>query len=91
MVNEPRVLYRVKLGPQHTPTGNTRHIVRGEPMEAPTQLRISQFPGEKQVYLYYCDDTGFELNDTFHDTVERAMSQAEFEFRVRPDEWEAVS
>jgi hypothetical protein len=86
----PRVLYRVKLGAQHRPTGFTRHIVHGEPMEAPTHLRISQFPGEKEVYLFYCDDTGLELSDTLHDTVALAMEQADLEFCVRPDEWEAV-
>jgi hypothetical protein len=87
----PRVLYRVQLGSQHLPTGFTRHIIHGEPMEMPTELRIAQFPGAHEVYLFYCDDTGLELSDTLHETVARAMEQAELEFCVRPDDWETVS
>jgi hypothetical protein len=31
------------------------------------------------------------MTDTYHDSIEDAMAQADFEFEVRPDEWESVT
>jgi hypothetical protein len=50
-------------------------------------LRISQYVGDPGFYLLYLDAEGNELTDTYHETLEKAMSQAEWEFDVRPDEW----
>jgi hypothetical protein len=33
------------------------------------------------------DEDGNEMNDTFHETLEGALEQARFEFRVPPHEW----
>jgi hypothetical protein len=59
-------------------------------MPIPTELRIVQYDGDKEVYLFYCDDAGRQMSDTLHDTVEEAMKQGEWEFAVRPDEWESM-
>lgn len=79
------ILYRFERTARHAPTGRTRHSVNGAPMPVPSELRIVRH-GE-EVYLFYCDSSGTETTDTLHDSVEGAMAQAEFEFRVRPDEW----
>jgi len=34
------------------------------------------------------DEAGTELADTYHDTIEQAISQAEFKFGVKQNEWE---
>ena len=55
-------------------------------MPHPAMLRIVKY-GDSGVYLYYCDEAGGEYTDTWHETIARAIEQAEFEFNVRPQEW----
>ena len=79
---------------KHRPTGNTRHYY-GSPLDpdeqvpvpVPTTLRIVQYDGEAAFYLLYLDAAGNELTDTWHQTLDDAKHQAEFEFNVAPDEW----
>ena len=49
-----------------------------------------RFEGSAGYYLLYLDSEGNELTDTYHDTLESAFDQAEWEFRVQPAEWEEV-
>jgi hypothetical protein len=63
----------------------TRHTVGGEPMAAPAALEIVE--RDSAYYLLYLDDTGEEMTDTWHSSLDDAKRQAEFEFSVRPDEW----
>ncbi|GAB1689264.1 hypothetical protein [Krasilnikovia sp. M28-CT-15] len=89
-----RILAVVQLGPQHRPTGLTRHyygVPGGDRAEVPppVSLRIVQYEGdEPNAYLFYCDESGEELTDTYHDTIADAMDQAEAEFGVQHHEWE---
>jgi len=85
---------RVTLQPRHRPTGNTRHYF-GLPDDAnrveapvPALLRIVQYEDAWGFYLFYCDADGVEFTDTLHETVDLAKSQAEFEFNVKPNEWQ---
>jgi hypothetical protein len=89
-MNEPSILHRCRLTSDHTPTGRTRHLAGGEVLPAPSELRIVQYLNDPGYYLFYCDDTGKELTDTYHDSVEGAMAQAEWEFEVGKHEWESV-
>lgn len=84
------LLRRVRLDPSHQPTGRTRHYLGEEELPPPVELRIVQYPGDSGYYLFYCDDSGTELTDTYHDSLEEAFDQAEWEFQVRPDEWEVL-
>jgi hypothetical protein len=95
-VRVPTEIARVKLQAHHQPTGNTRHYF-GAPDDpnrvaapVPAMLRIVQYDGEWGFYLFYCGDDGVEFTDTLHETVDAAKAQAEFEFKVRPDEWESA-
>jgi hypothetical protein len=87
----PMVLRRIRLGPSHTPTGKTRHVLGSQPVPVPSELRIVQYSRDAGYYLFYCDDSGNEFTDTYHDSIDKAMAQAEWEFRVRPEEWLSVS
>jgi hypothetical protein len=89
-----KFLAEVRLGPQHRPTGFTRHYygyadgVRVE-VPPPVSLRIVQYEAdEPRAYLFYCDDSGEEMTDTLHDSMEEAMDQAEAEFGVQRHEWD---
>jgi len=37
------------------------------------------------------DSSGKEITDTYHDSLEGAMAQAEWEFRATEDDWNIVS
>ncbi len=82
---------QIRLGAQHKPTGNTRHYIAGRLMSPPASLSIEQFPGEPGYYLLYFDSEGSELTDTYHESLDNAMAQAEFEFNVKPTEWNGSS
>lgn len=85
-MTDERVLKQVMLAGVFQPTGNTRHYVFGELVTTFYELRIVDLNGN--IYLYYCDETGAEVSDTWHASVEDAMRQAEFEFKVRPGDWQ---
>lgn len=60
--------------------GRTRHTIGNKPAPLPVELQIVQFEGEDGYYLFYCDEKGREFTDTHHDSIQRAMEQAEWEF-----------
>jgi hypothetical protein len=86
-MDEPRLLRRIKLTSAHKPTGKTRHLHGDEPLPPPNELRIVQYSSDPGYYLFYCDESGIEMTDTYHDSVKEAMDQAEFEFGITADEW----
>ena len=81
------VLREVKLGETHAPTGRTRHHVGGVLMPPPAALRIVRYGQQEGFYLLYLNEGDEEMTDTWHATLEDALAQAEFEFRVAPSEW----
>jgi hypothetical protein len=58
-----------------------------EELPPPSELRIVKYDGDSGFYLFYCDDSGKEFTDTYHDSLEEALAQAEWEFGVKPHEW----
>ena len=87
MMSDYIVLRHVALGPSHKPTGKTRHYACGRDLPPAGMLRIVRLENDAGVYLLHCDSDGNELTDTLHDSVEAALSQAAWEYGVRPDEW----
>jgi hypothetical protein len=72
------------------PTSNTRHLrgalpidgelAGGELIPPAKALAIVRYPGEDNVYLFGIDDNGQGQSDTWHETVEDALAQAEYEY-----------
>lgn len=93
MMSEELLLRRIKLTASHQPTGKTRHYLgaAAEDMPPPAELKIVQYSHSPGFYLLYCDPHGIEMTDTFHESVEKALAQAKWEFAVREDEWEVIS
>jgi hypothetical protein len=85
------VLQRVRLSARHQPTGKTRHYHGAMPIPAPAELLIVRYPDDSGFYLLHFDEKGNELTDTYHDTLEDAQTQADWEFHVKSDEWEIVN
>ena len=80
----------VRLCADHGLTGRTKHSVAGKPIPSVAMLRIEQLDDDAGFYLFYFGKDGTELTDTYHESVTKAMSQAEWEFGVQPSEWKTA-
>lgn len=87
--NGARIMRRVTLGLTHRMTGNARHYLTDQPLSRPFALMIVAF-GPREYNLIHLDKAGREMTDTFHESIEDAYSQAEFEFLVKPEDWSIV-
>ena len=90
-MTEPIILRRMQLSSLYPPTGKTHHYLGSEALPPPSELRIVKYLDDPGFYLFYCDNSGRELTDTYHDTLEGAMAQAEWEFGVKANDWEVVT
>jgi hypothetical protein len=54
------------------------------------RLEIAQYEGDSGFYLLYYPETGHGT-DTWHQSLEDAMHQAEFEFNVKASDWTTES
>ncbi len=80
-----KVIGPVELQNHHWPS-KTRHTINGEPCREFTRLEIGTYDEDAGVYLLHLgpDDRG---TDTWHENLDDAFHQAEFEFGVRRDQW----
>jgi hypothetical protein len=77
-----RVLRYAIVDEAVTPTGNTVHRFHPSGAMGPAAaLAVCQYDGEDPCYLFYCDAEWRVLTDTWHESFELAMRQAEFEYR----------
>jgi hypothetical protein len=89
---------RITLKPHHRSTGRTRHtsatisdegeLILGPELPPPHALMIAQLLSDPGYYLLYLDEDGEEITDTYHESLEKAVNQAKWEFNVEPDEWD---
>ena len=87
MVMSARVLYRIELTRTHRPTGATRHYSDSALLPPPKALTIEQYEGNPGFYLMYRNEANKEQTDTYHETLDDAFAQAEFEFGIKRGEW----
>jgi len=83
-----KALQRIVLRQSHARTGKTKHFKNGTEVQEPVELRIVKYPNDSGYYLFYCDENGKEITDTYHDSLDEAKSQAEWEFNVKSYEWD---
>lgn len=81
------IVARITLGAHHLPTGKTRHRYGTLEIPPPSTLAIANYPDAPGFYLLHFDKEGNELTDTYHESVEEAKAQAEWEFGIQPGEW----
>jgi hypothetical protein len=83
-------LMRVDLRPHHLSPGRTRHILKdasgSRPFPPFKALERVQFEGDGGFYLMYVPESGTGT-DTWHQSIDDALHQAEWEFDVKPGEW----
>ncbi|WP_127401597.1 hypothetical protein [Neisseria meningitidis] len=53
----------------------------------PVALSIVQYKNDQGFYLFYLNEAGQEQTDTYHETLDSAFEQAEFEFGISKEEW----
>jgi hypothetical protein len=82
------------------PTGATKHLlgaivggelVPGRPLGPFAALAIVRYSDCEGYYLLYLDEVWDEVTDTWHETVEDAMRQAEWEYQGITEKWVVVS
>ena len=61
-------------------TGNTAHIVGNKLMEGFNGLAICKYNNEPGYYLFYCNKAWEAVTDTWHQSIEDAKDQGEFEY-----------
>jgi hypothetical protein len=81
------VCQRVTLDSRHRATGKTEHRLGSKVLPKPHSLSVCQYVNDPGYYLFYYDAEGRELTDTYHDTIESALAQAQYEFGVDPRDW----
>lgn len=72
-------------------TAKVRHEVQGELIEAASNLAIARYADQSGFYLFYCDAAWTVLTDTWHDSIEAAVAQAEFEYTGSSNTWIATN
>jgi hypothetical protein len=100
-IADARVICYTPIDHRHRYTGRTKHIAGGVPtgtgaashfeggvlMGQPAGLAICQVDGETCYYLFGCDAEWCSFSDTWHETLEDAMAQAEHEFEGTRATW----
>jgi hypothetical protein len=71
-------------------TGKTVHKVAGVEMPPFRGLVIIEENLAGPYYLLYCDDEWNSLTDTWHETLEDAKAQAQFEYEGIAQAWEVL-
>src|SRR5262245_54841164 len=80
-LDDARVLRYAIVGDGVTPTGKTVHRLHPSGvMGSAAALAIYQYDGDGCCYLFYCDTEWNVLTDTWHESLEAAVKQAEFEY-----------
>ncbi len=82
------VLY-TPIDERHRHTGECKQIVAGELMGAAAGLAICQYAEEEDsFYLFGCDENWETVTDTWHQSLEEAKDQAEFEYEGVSATWQ---
>jgi hypothetical protein len=86
-MSEWKIVRTVQLQDHHWPS-KTRHSINGAPVPPFTQLEIATNGQDTGYYLLHICADG-RGTDTWHESLEDAFSQAEFEFGVKHHEWQS--
>ena len=54
-------------------------------------LAICRYPGDTGYYLFYCDSEWEPITDTWHQSLEDAEHQAEFEYQGAAQTWQRLA
>lgn len=72
-------------------TGATKHWAHDEILGPFFGLAICRYQTEPGFYLFHCNNEWEPLADTWHETIEEAQEQAEFEYSGVSRVWQTKS
>jgi hypothetical protein len=87
VIGGEKVLYFIRIETKHTLTGNTKQIVNGKLIGPVYGLAICKSDNPEGYYLFGCDENWKSITDTFHESIEDAMDQGEFEYKGTFNDW----
>lgn len=90
-MSSEKTLMHVTLLEKHAPTGKTVHTLNGAPVRATAALKLVQYVSDPGYYLIHLDEAGDEVTDTYHETIESTLAQANWEYRVQPEDWKPMA
>jgi hypothetical protein len=85
-MSEMIAIRKAALGERHLRPGRTKHASNGQEFPPFTSLVICQSPGDAGFFLMHICENG-RAADTWHENLEDALHQAEWEFGVQAEEW----
>jgi hypothetical protein len=80
-------VFEITLKKTHKKVSRTKNIAYGKLIKRPNKLVICSYTGDTGYYLMQYSEDDLELIDTYHDSIEEAMEQAEWEYDIKPYEW----
>jgi len=87
LVDGARVLAYTPIDSRHVTSGRTKHLVGGVPAPRPHALAIARYDDAHGVYLFACDQAWKTVTDTWHQSIDDAKAQAEFEHAGTVNTW----
>jgi len=88
IMGKAKVIMFTPIDGRHALTDDCKQIVAGTPIVPIAGLAICQHASETVFYLFGCDKEWNTLTDTWHQTIQEAIEQAEFEYRGSKQTWE---
>lgn len=70
------------------PTGNTVHRFNGPVLGPLRCLAICRYGEDADYYLFYCNEDWEPYTDTWHQTLDDAKAEAEFEYEGITSRWQ---
>ena len=90
-INGASVILFTPIDQRHRHTGRWKQIVSGDLLGPAAVLAICQYEGEANFYLFGCDAAWNSVTDTWHQTIEEAMGQAEIEYEGAAKTWQRAA
>jgi hypothetical protein len=90
MLDGGKVVCFAHLDERVRPTGNTVHMLAGGVFPPFRGLAVIEEATGGPYYLLYCDKDWHSLTDTWHETLDQAKAQAEFEFEGISRSWRTL-
>jgi hypothetical protein len=87
-IDGAKVLWVTPIDQRHHFTGNCRHIVAGIIQGPAAALAICRYPDADGYYLFRCNAAWGGAAITWHETIEKARAQAEFEYAGVSATWQ---
>ena len=89
-VGEAKVVLYSPIDQRHRHTGECKHEISGVVMGRAKWAAICQYGNDPGYYLILCYESD-DLSDSYHETIDEAREQAEFEYEGVTQTWETAT